>query len=173
METTRNHLPLYAETFFNNLKNTLNTKLYFFGSVQRSDYFPKSSDIDVDIFTDNMQSTLYKLQSFLNVNRCDFKPIIVKLNYKNNIIHGYKIYYQKPEHYFATEFSIYDEKYKEDILYEHNSKRELPFLATVLLIIVKFLHYELNIFPRFLYKQCKQFILSYLICRRETDFVVM
>jgi hypothetical protein len=173
METTQNHLTPYAQTFFDKLKSTLNTKLYFFGSVQRSDYFPKSSDIDVDIFTDNMQSTLYKLQSFLNVNRSKFKPIIIKLSYKNHIIHGYKIYYQKPEQYFATEFSIYDEKYKDDILYEHNSRRELPFVASILLVIIKFLYYELNIFPKFLYKKCKEFILCYLIFRKENDFIVM
>ena len=67
METTKNKMPEYNNIFFEKLKNYLDTKLYFFGSVQRPDYFQKGSDIDVAIFTDNIKSTVTKLQSFLNV----------------------------------------------------------------------------------------------------------
>ena len=52
METTKNEIPEYNKIFFEKLKNYLDMKIYFFGSVQRNDYFPKSSDIDVALFTE-------------------------------------------------------------------------------------------------------------------------
>jgi predicted nucleotidyltransferase len=61
METTKNNLPENVKNFFNDLRKYLDTKLLFYGSVQRSDYFPESSDIDVDIFTDNVGSTMSKM----------------------------------------------------------------------------------------------------------------
>ena len=66
METTKNELSPYSKTFFKKLSNYLDTKIYYFGSIQRNDYFPKSSDIDIDIFTDNEKSTILKLQNYLN-----------------------------------------------------------------------------------------------------------
>ena len=87
METIKNKIPPYATHFFKKLSNYLNTRIYFFGSVQRNDYFPESSDIDADIFTDNMSSTLIKLQSFLNVNKYQFKHFVYKLHKTNNIVY--------------------------------------------------------------------------------------
>ena len=65
MENTKNKLPENVNVFFNKLSDYLDTKLLFYGSVQRGDYFPGSSDIDVDIFTDNVNSTVTKMQHFL------------------------------------------------------------------------------------------------------------
>ena len=173
METTKNELPDFANIFFSKLKNYLDTKIYFFGSVQRDDYFPSSSDIDIAIFTDNINSTINKLQIFLNVNRSDFKNFIWRLNYDNTLVKGYKIMYKEPEHNFAAEMSIYDEKYKNSILSEHNGKRVLPFYATYALIIIKYLFYTLNIIPSELYTYLKKTILSTLIFKKPDDFVVV
>ena len=93
METTKNKMPIYATQFFDKLSNYLDTKLYFFGSVQRNDYFPESSDIDVDVFTDNESSTITKLQNFLGVQRYEFKKFIYKLHKSNKLVHGKKIEY--------------------------------------------------------------------------------
>jgi len=66
METTKNDLPQDIKQFFYKLSDYLDTKLLYYGSVQRSDYVPGKSDIDVDIFTDNPDSLITKLQHFLN-----------------------------------------------------------------------------------------------------------
>ena len=58
METTKNIMPEYNRIFFEKLKNYLDMKIYFFGSIQRDDYFPKNSDIDVALFTHNIKSTI-------------------------------------------------------------------------------------------------------------------
>jgi hypothetical protein len=173
METTKNELPDFANIFFTKLRNFLDTKIYFFGSVQRDDYFPRASDIDVAIFTDNINSTINKLQHFLNVNRNDFKKFVWRLNYDNALVKGYKIMYKELDHNFAVEISIYDEKYKNSILTEHNGKRILPFYATCALIIIKYLFYTLNIIPSELYTYFKKNILSTLIFKKPDDFVVV
>jgi predicted nucleotidyltransferase len=173
METTENEIPKYAINFFTKLRNYLDTKLYFFGSVQRKDYFPSNSDIDVAIFTDNMQSTLTRLQAFLGIKKHEIKRFAWRLNYDNQLVIGYKIMYKEPEKNFITELSIYNEKFKHGILEEHNGKKELPFYATILLIILKTLFYTLHIIPSEWYIYCKNIILTTLICKKEDDFVVL
>ena len=69
METTTNNLSPYESIFFNKLSNYLDTKLLFFGSIQRYDYFPGVSDIDVDIFTDNVSRTISQIQNYLHINK--------------------------------------------------------------------------------------------------------
>jgi len=84
METTRNKLTEHEKKFFYRLSNYLDTKLYYFGSVQRGDYFPSSSDIDVDIFSENENNTIIKLMNFLNVEKNEFKRFVWKLNTNND-----------------------------------------------------------------------------------------
>jgi predicted nucleotidyltransferase len=173
METTKNEMPEYNKIFFEKLRNYLDMKIYFFGSVQRDDYFPKSSDIDTALFTDNIKSTITKLQVFLKVNRSDFKTFVWRLNYDNSLVKGYKIVYTEPEHNFSVEFSIYDEKYKDGILIEHNGKTNLPFYATYSLIFIKYLFYQFNIIPAEWYVYLKNLILHKMIFLKEDDFVVL
>ena len=173
METTKNIMSDYSNLFFNKVKNYLDTPIFFFGSVQRDDYFPTSSDIDVAIFSDNIKSTITKIQSFLNVDRNDFKSFVWRLNYDNSLVKGYKIMYREPEHNLAVEIAVYDEKYKNGILQEHNGKRELPFYATCALVIIKYLFYQFNIIPPEWYIYLKKIILTKLIFVKEDDFVVL
>lgn len=173
METIKNNIPPQAQIFFRQLTNYLDTKLYFFGSVQRDDYFPQGSDIDTDIFTDNEQSTIIKLQHFLDVPRSDFKNFVWRLNSNNRVVRGHKIMYKDPNGEFAVEFSIYNEKIKDDILYEHNAKTCLPYYATILLIVLKYLFYTLGIIPSEWYIYWKKKILSVMIGKPEDQFVVL
>jgi preprotein translocase subunit SecE len=78
MTKTKNKIPDSTNNFLNNLSEYLQTQLYFYGSVQRYDYFPGNSDIDIDIFTDNEKSTINKLSNFLQINKTEFKKIIWK-----------------------------------------------------------------------------------------------
>jgi hypothetical protein len=80
--------------------------------------------------------------------------------------------YKEPQHNFFVEISIYDEKYKEGILDEHNGKKDLPIYATFALIIIKYLFYTLNIIPSEWYIYLKKNILTKMIFKKEDDFVV-
>lgn len=173
METIKNKIPDNTITFFEELSEFLDTKLLFFGSVQRSDYFPGESDIDVDIFTDNEGQTISKMQHFLHVKRSDFKKFVWRLNHNNSIAYGNKIFYKNKEDGIFVEFSIYNEKYKKGILKEHLMKTELPFYASSLLIILKFLFYNLKILDKKTFSYLKKKILSVGIGLPDDQFVVL
>ena len=55
-----------------------------------------------------------------------------------------------------VEFAIFNEKYKDAILYEHRSKFEIPYLLSLVLIIFKYLHYNLGILPLEYYRKIKR-----------------
>ena len=170
METTKNKMPEFTEMFFNKMRNYLDTKLYFYGSIQRYDYFPNSSDIDVDIFTDNEQSTISKLQIFLDVDRDDFKKIFYRIYGTNTIIHGYKIKYSDKLNNFSTEISIYNTKQKSEILKEHLRKTNLPFYVITLLSCLKFVYYKLQILPKAVYYYFKNIFINIMIDGKKADF---
>jgi hypothetical protein len=176
METTKNKLSPYETIFFNKLRNYLDTKLYFFGSIQRYDYFPGTSDIDVDIFTDNISRTISQIQNYLNINKNSTTKFIYKVDKENSeykIVNGYKIQYADPENLLSVEFSIYDEKFKEIILHEHIRKTSLPFFVIFFLVIIKYLYYILCIMPKNVYKYLKDFLMDICVDGKEAEFVVL
>ena len=173
METTKNKLSENAKQFFQDLTSYLETPLYFYGSIQRNDYFPGDSDIDVDIFTSNESSVITKMQHFLHVKRADFKKFVWRLNTNNKMIYGYKIMYKSPEKGFNTEFSIYNEKIKYDILKEHNSKTVIPFYIIWLLVILKLLYYNLHFIDKKTFRYLKKKLLTIGIGLPDDDFIVI
>jgi hypothetical protein len=173
METTNNKLTSEQIKFFKKLSNYLDTKLYYYGSIQRKDYFPGTSDIDVCIFTDNNTETKYKLISFLGLKKNEYKKIIFKLHKSKKMVYGYKIKYKNEITKINVEFSIYNKKDKENVLTEHNSKKDLPFYILWLLIIVKFFYYNLEILPKSIYYKCKRFIMNYMVEGEDTEFVII
>ena len=173
MDTTKNKMSNYSSIFFHKLSNYLDTKLYYFGSIQRNDYFPKSSDIDVDIFTDNMQSTINKMQSFLKVDKHSFKKFVYRLDKSNKIVHGYKVTYTEPAHFLFVEFSIYNASVKNYVLEEHNRKTVLPYYVSVLLIFFKFFYYSVPILPKDLYIYIKKFLMNICIDGKQVEFIVI
>jgi predicted nucleotidyltransferase len=174
METTKNKLPENVNIFFNNLSEILDKKLLFFGSIQRNDYFPGNSDIDVDIFTDNVHSTISKMQHYLQIDKKKFKKFVWRLNNKNRTLaHGCKVMYKGPDESFSAEFSIYNEKFKQAILDEHLQKTTLPFYASWMLIVLKFLYYKLQLMDRSTFSYFKKKIMSFMIGLPDDQFVVL
>ena len=173
METTKNQLSPYATTFFNKLGNYLDTKLYYYGSVQRNDYFNDDSDLDVAIFTDNVSSTLSKINNFLNVKKYEFKKFVWNLNITKNMVNGHKYMYTEPENNFKAEFCVYDEKCKDDLLLEYHDKIQIPFHATILLILIKIIYYKLELISREWYSYLKGKILTILCGKPINHFVIV
>ena len=173
METTKNEMSEYAKNFFNKLSNYLGEKIYFYGSIQRNDYFHNSSDIDVDIFTENTSSTIIKIQNFLNLEKSDLKKIIFKPHHHDSIVKGYKIRYKDKEHNFKTDISIYDNIYKDVILHDHTRKFILPYYVSILLIILKFLYYRLSVIPKDIYKNIKDFLVDNCVDGTKDNFVIL
>ena len=158
MEIPANKLTSYEQIFFDDLRNYIDKPIYFYGSIQRNDYLPGKSDIDIDIFTDNEHSTIYSLCNFLNLKRSDFKKSIYKIN--KEVIKGYKTKYIDEIHNITLEISIYNEKDKSIIIKEHLRTNVLPIHISAVLIILKYLYYTLNIIPRDVFRRCKQFLMN-------------
>lgn len=172
METTKHKLPENISNFFKKLSKYLNTKILFYGSIQRDDYYPGKSDIDIDIFSENTESTITKLVQFLNIKKSKVKNVVWRL-FKGQMVYGYKVGYVNDEMKFQAEFSIYDEKYKAGVLEEHLKKISLPFYASFLLNIIKKLYYDCPILNIEVYKYLKKIIFGYCIGLPEDKFVVL
>lgn len=173
METTKNKLPNNVNTFFNNLSRYLDTKLLFYGSVQRRDYFPGSSDIDVDIFTDNVNSTITKLQHFLHINKSKFKKIVWRIATTGKMVYGYKTMYRNSELNLVAELSIYNNKYKKQVLEQHLKKTLIPSYISIILYIIKKLYYDIHIINATWYKYLKMKALSLGLGMPEEQFLVL
>jgi len=173
MERTKNKMPEYAENFYNRLNCYLGTNVYFYGSVQRADYFPEDSDIDVAIFSDNVTSIISKLSNFLKKKHSEFKRKLIKPLYSNKIAVGHKCMYVEKENNFKTEFSIYDEKYKKDILNEYHIKNNLPFYSVFLLQILKLIYYKFNIIPYESYAYLKDVVINKINGYNNGSFVIL
>ena len=65
--------------------------MLYYGSIQRSDYVPGKSDIDVDIFTDNEYSLMSKMQHYLHLSKSKFKKVVYIID--NKTTNGYKVKY--------------------------------------------------------------------------------
>lgn len=169
MENIKNELPPHIKFFFDKIRIYLDTPLYYYGSVQRYDYFPNASDIDVCIFTDHFKSTILKMQQFLNNNSSDFKKTIYHLN--NRIIKGYKVIYTEPENHLFIEFTIYNECDKKYILEEHKKKIDLPIFISIILVILKFFYYQIPIIPKQMYIYFKQFLMNTCMNKKFIKFI--
>jgi len=169
MEHTYNKLPEREQTFLTQLSAYIGIPLLYFGSVQRNDYFKGYSDVDIDVFTENEQSTLTKMQQFMKMPSRKFKKVAWRLNHNKRIVYGYKIMYKDPE--FVLEFSVYNNKFKEDILVEHLKKTVLPWYCTFLLIIIKTLYYVLGFMPEDAFKYLKRKVLTFCIGTDDDEFI--
>lgn len=172
METIKNKLTPFEYDFFNKLRNYIDKPIYFYGSIQRADYFPQKSDIDIDIFSNNVGSTLQLLQNFLNMNKGAFKRSIYKMDKTNIVIPGYKSKYADIDNNLTVEIAVYEEKYKDEILREHQSKFTVPFYITLLLVVLKIFHYNLGILPIFYYSKCKKYLTN-LYDNNKAEFVII
>jgi hypothetical protein len=158
MDDIKNNLTQNEEVFFENLSLYIDKEIYFYGSIWRHDYIKGKSDIDIDIFTDNESSTIQKLCNFLNIKQSAFSKIVYKID--NTMIYGFKTKYKDEANKINVEISVYNDKYKNIVLYDHNNGRYLPFYITIVLIVIKFFYYTLGIMPDKFYKQCKKFLMN-------------
>ena len=161
METTYNNIPKRYHSLLFNIKKTVQTPLYFYGSIQRIDFLEHYSDIDIDIFTENQESTILKLIHLLNLDKRDFKPVVSKIKSIPNTINGTKIKYKDENNNLKMEISIYNLKHKSLVLDEHNSGMNIPFLNCILLLILKILYYRFGIIDKTSYSYLKNKIIHF------------
>ena len=166
MNTIRDDFPKDIKDFFKRLENYLDTELYFYGSVNRSDYVHGKSDIDVTVFTENEHSMMNKLQHFLHVKRNAFDKLIWKIN--SNMVYGYKI---KCEKYIDLncEIVIYNNDFKNIILEEQKQYNIIPFYITILLFILKTMYYTFPIISKKTYAEYKRIIFNKIFINKKNN----
>ena len=165
-ETTLNPLTPYQENFFNKLSLALDTKIYYYGSVQRFDYFPGYSDIDVCLFSGNVESTLKKVQLLLGLDQDEYDHLYIILD-KEVMYECYKVIYEEPEHNLSVEISIYNDSFKRNDFYLFSQIEEYPFYVVYLLFILKFMYYKMNMVPVQVYNKIKGLIIDNTIYNKK------
>lgn len=158
MDISDSRLSRKQKDILNKISMSIDKPVYIYGSIHRSDYIPGKSDIDIDIFTDNESSTISILSNILNLKKKDFKKSIYKIG--SFMVYGYKTKYSDQTNEINLEISIYNEKYKNIVLYDHDNGRLLPFYITFILYIIKLLFYEFKLISKQFYKRCKRFLMN-------------
>ena len=173
LRQTLHPLPPSTIRFFRHLEQSLHTRFFFFGSVQRQDFFPGKSDIDVDIFSSNTTSTIALLAALLHIPQSHFQRVVWRLN--DRIVYGFKLKYSHPFlPTFNAEFSIYNRRFRHIILREHHNKLSIPWLIGYLLIFIKLLFYQLHLISPQWYSYFKRILLSYGLGQLHEDkFLVL
>ena len=158
IEQISNKLTEKQKGFFNNLSIYIDTPLYFYGSILRTDYLPGKSDIDTVIFTDNEYSTINMLCNHLHMTKTDFRKFVYKIDSK--MVYGYKTKYEDKSKDIDIEICIYNFRYKKIILKEHTSLACLPFFVSICLIIIKFFYYNLGLISNDSYRNFKRLFMN-------------
>lgn len=166
-----NRLDDKQKLFFNRLKTYIGEPIYFYGSILRPDYTPKKSDIDTCVYTDNVQSTCMKLQSFFKVD-CNFKQIVWRFSHNGNLIYGTKMEYDS-KNSGPIEISIYNSKDKDSVMKYHRDKIVLPIYVSIMMYILKMLYYHTFFIPKQLYKYMKNKLLTSAIGYPEQEFIII
>ena len=160
METTKNKIPNDIQKMIDKFKKYIDTKIYYYGSIQRADYFVGKSDIDILIFTDNVDSMIHKTSHYFHIKKKKFRKMV--WYYRKKLIEGTKIIYYSNQPEFRLEISIYDEKYKKYVLEDKTSPNNISFLLSAILLILKCMYYNLGILPNSFYTYYKKIIFNYI-----------
>ena len=144
--------------FFKNLEDYLGETLIFYGSIKRIDYFNESSDIDITVITDNVNSVLIKLTNYLKIDKNKITKIYQKFNQEDKLIYGYKIKYIDEEKNLNFDILVYNKKYSKEVLQNIYEINNLPFYVTFMLYILKTIYYKLNLISKKKFLDIKNFI---------------
>ena len=126
--------------FFYELKEYVELPIYFIGSILRYDYFKGYSDLDVIIFSPDIDSIKLKIKHFLNINKVQ--------------ISGYKFYYNdsfKGEKQIDFDLTIFKENTKKTLIDFKKQQYNVPNLYIIYFLIIKTLHYYIGIIDKNMY----------------------
>ena len=129
MEPTYNELPEKLKHYLMNLSNYVDSRIYFFGSVQRLDYLPGISDIDCVLFVENEKSATHKLAHFLQIDPIKIKKVFF---FKHKYATGYKVKFIYDD--IKIELIVYNEIYK-DVILDFQYIEMSPIIACMLYIL--------------------------------------
>ena len=160
-EFVKSKMPNQFQEFFNKLEKYIDEEILFFGSIQRFDYFPYSSDIDAVIFVNNEKSTMNKIQNFLNLQNKSFKTFYNFIPLCNKVVKGHKCVINDNKNYFKADILIYNILHKDCVLKDTEQIRNMPIYCSIILYILKFLFYN-NLLSKEIFVYLKRLLYSFI-----------
>ena len=130
-------LPEETRLFFDRLSDFLELPLYFYGSIQRWDYLPGCSDVDVAIFTPHMENTVIQLQYYFDIPREKIKRIHWRLD--GHTVRGYKV--NGKEGALSFDVSLFHEKDQRRVLQKYEQESNRPPWVLFTLLLLKYIYY--------------------------------
>ena len=110
--------------------------------------------MDVEVFAENIASMRYKVEHLLEYYRKNKEPKYIVFTINGAPISGYKYYFKSDDIFF--DFTVYKKNSKEILLRQRHIDSNLSFGLTVLLRIIKYLHYYLNLINKPYYSYFKK-----------------
>ena len=148
--------------FLEEIQHYIDCQFYYYGSIDRIDYFPGKSDIDIDIFTPNLYSTMFKLRQFLLIPETEIKSI--KWRTRRPIVATFNCHKIKFDNGIVKlELNIYDEQYKNILLDVRKFKRNIPSLVLILVYTIKSMYYNTNFISKSHISTFKKFVMGQLL----------
>jgi hypothetical protein len=160
LEQIKNKLTKYQYEHFLELKEFLDLPLYFMGSIMRKDYIKGKSDLDVEIFTDNIRSTKLKIESKFNFYDRKEENAFIVYHINNIPFSGYKYCNKiklKDDSYIMYDLTLCNYVSKDIVLYNRFIESDMPFINLVFINILKFLYHYLNIIDNPTYSRLKRY----------------
>jgi len=129
--------------FLSIFEDQLELTLYFIGSITRSDFIKGKSDLDIEVFTENMTSTKYKVNHLLNYYYKKKEPKYMVFKINGTPISGYKYCFKNKDIFF--DFTIYKKESQELLLHQRIIEINIPVTLSIFLFIIKYLYYYLHV----------------------------
>lgn len=157
LEEVKDKLTKKQYNFFLRLKEHIDLPLYFLGSITRCDYIPDKSDLDVEVFTDNIDSTLLKMEYLFDYYERKIKRNFIVFEVNNVPVSGYKYYFKNDMDDIGFDFTLYKKASQNIILRQRIIEKDIPYLFSLFLIIIKILYYHLSIINNSIYSYIKKY----------------
>jgi len=142
--------------YFLELQEQLDLPLFFIGSIARSDFIQDKSDLDLEVFTDNMKSTKLKIESLFKYHQIKNENRFITFSINNIPISGYKYLFKIARTNTYFDLTIYKKSCQELLLHHRGIEINIPFIVSVFFFIIKFLHFHLNVIDKKKYSYIKK-----------------
>ncbi len=131
----KNKLTKEQFIFFSRLNDRLNCRIQFFGSIARKDFTVGTSDIDVQIFSENSQSDLLLLSHYLQENNVSFSSDFFTLNPDPlHKVSGIKYMINLP---FKSDILVFDVDNEHILTMQYKRALNLPVIYLLILKMLK------------------------------------
>jgi hypothetical protein len=157
LEEVKDKLSENQYDYFVQLQEQIDLPLYFLGSITRCDYIKGKSDLDIEVFTDNLNSIVLKIEYLFDYYQRKTNRKFIVFEISNIPISGYKYYFKDKQRDVSFDFTIYNKACKNSVLHHRIIEKNLPYLLSIFLVMIKILYYHLSIISNTTYSYIKKY----------------